>query len=691
MLTVARVRKESRRIYGACIAPALFVCAFVSACGGGGGSQSPPPPPPPPPASPQISTLAGDLQRGYADGTLAQARFPFPTGIALDGMGNLYVADAGVSTIRKVTPGGTVTTVAGSPGAPGHADGSGGAARFHFLAASSNYFPPYWDCSPDTRCPVVGLVAGLAADANGNLYIADTENHAIRKMTPTGDVTTLAGMPGVAGSADGTGAAASFNVPTGIAVDVAGNVYVGDTGNQLIRKISPAGVVTTLAGTVNVTGHGDGIGTSATFNGPTGVAVDLAGNVYVADSANDAIRRIAPDGTVTTLAGTPGVPGASDGSGTAAQFDQPGGLSTDAVGNVYAADSGNSAVRRITPAGVVTTITLSGLPNTFYFEPVATASDGAGNVYVTDMGDSSLVNISASGVESRLAGGDLYLVAKPSFNGRYVAADSHGNAYVASGISQILRIAPSGATTTISTGDCKYPLKIAVDSSDDIYILDSGLDTGTVCRLAPSGAVSVLVPNDTLVNPLAFSVDGGGNVYVIESNGTFGQPAPGSKLVKISSAGKVTAFAPGAFSGPVAIAADAAGNVYVADWGPPFLGSTVSKVTTSGAVEFLAGSGDSQGTNDGVGAAARFGYISAMAVGASGSIYVADGGNTSYGVIRKITGSGEVTTVAGQVGWYGFLSGSLPGLLYPIDGVAVSGTTLYLSAGGAIETITHIP
>jgi streptogramin lyase len=241
--------------------------------------------------------------------------------VAVDAAGNVYVADTNNYTIRKISPDGFVTTLAGTAGSPGSADGSGAAVSFNFPA-------------------------GVAVDAAGNVYVADTDNHTIRKITSAGVVTTLAGTALSQGSADGIGAAARFDYPQGVAVD-AGNVYVADRDNYTIRKITSAGVVTTLAGTAGNQGPTDGTGAAARFDYPHGVAVDAAGNVYVADTDNHAIRKISPAGVVTTLAGAASNRGSADGPGATAGFNSPYGVAVDAAGNVYVADTSNHLIRKI--------------------------------------------------------------------------------------------------------------------------------------------------------------------------------------------------------------------------------------------------------------------------------------------------------------------------------------------------------
>ena len=268
---------------------------------------------------------------GSTNGTGSAARFNLPSGAAVDSAGNVYVADTGNSTIRKVTPAGVVTTMAGKAGKTGSANGKGSAARF--------FFPN-----------------GAAVDTAGNVYVADTDNNTIRKVTPTGAVTTLAGLAGSSGLVNATGSGARFFNPFGVAVDKAGNVYVADTRNNAIRRVTPTGVVTTLAG--GTFGSNDGIGTGAQFNFPAGVAVDNATNVYVADYGNNIIRKITPAGVVTTLAGLTGVSGTNNGTGSDVRFNLPSGVAVDSTGNVYVADTSNHTIRKgfptIIPPVIVT-------------------------------------------------------------------------------------------------------------------------------------------------------------------------------------------------------------------------------------------------------------------------------------------------------------------------------------------------
>jgi sugar lactone lactonase YvrE len=325
---------------------------------------------------------------GWNDGTGSAARFNGPYGVAVDGSGNVYVADSRNCTIRKITPNGLVTTLAGEERSAGSADGTGSEARFN---------GPY----------------GVAVDGLGNVYVGDGYNNTIRKVTSTGVVTTLAGKAGSWGSVDGTGSEARFFGPDGVAVDEAGNVYVADYGNHAIRKITPEGVVSTLAGLAGSAGSVDGTGGGARFHGPTGVAVDGAGNTYVADHINATIRKITSAGVVSTLAGLAGSSGSADGTGSAARFNYPNGVAVDGSGNVYVGDSYNQTIRKITSAGAVTTLageagsrgSADGTGSAARFNyPSGVAVDGMGNVCVADHSNHTIRKVTADGVVTTLAG-----------------------------------------------------------------------------------------------------------------------------------------------------------------------------------------------------------------------------------------------------------------------------------------------
>lgn len=334
-------------------------------------------------ASSGMSVQAVPINLNFA----STARFNYPQGIAVDSSGNVYVADSSSSTIRKITPAGVVSTLAGVQGSSGYVDGTGANAEFD---------------NP----------TGIAADSSGNVYVADTGNNVIRKISSAGMVSTLAGSSaGTSGSADGTGSAASFNSPRGVTVDSSGNVYVADTLNSTIRKISSTGLVSTVAGTAGSPGSTNGTSTSARFNVPASIAVDSGGNLYVADTNNNAIRKISPVGQVTTLAG--GTSGSADGAGSAASFNGPSGVAVDSSGNVYVADSSNSTIREITPAGAVTTLagtagvtgSIDGMGNAARFNYlVGIAVDSSGYLYVADTYNNTVRTISPGAIVNTLAG-----------------------------------------------------------------------------------------------------------------------------------------------------------------------------------------------------------------------------------------------------------------------------------------------
>jgi sugar lactone lactonase YvrE len=282
-----------------------------------------------------------------------------------------------------------VTTFAGTVGSAGNTNASGIAASFS---------------SP----------SGAVVDSSGNIFIADATNGTVRKITSAGAVTTFAGTAGSQGSADGTGAAAMFYRPVGIARDASNNLFVADPVAHTIRRITTAGIVTTFAGTSAIVGASNNTGSLASFRNPSGVVSDADGNLYVADTGNHIIRKVTSGGVVTTFAGTAQSSGSANGTGTAARFNGPTGLAIDSTGNIYVADSGNHTVRKITSAGVVTTVagtagsagTTNGTGVAARFRsPSAVAVTTSGLLYVADTGNYTIRKITLStGQVAALAG-----------------------------------------------------------------------------------------------------------------------------------------------------------------------------------------------------------------------------------------------------------------------------------------------
>ncbi len=310
-----------------------------------------------------VTTLAGTGLMGSVNGPCITASFSNMMGIAVDENRNVYVADSRNNMIRKISVDGMVTTVAGS-GIAGSRDGKGDSASF--------FYPE-----------------GIAVDKKGVLYVADTHNGLIRKISPDGYVTTLAGQR-IYHTIPGMDTSVRFDNPAGIAVDSLGFVYVADCGNDLIRKISPDGKVRNIAGT-GKRGNRDSTSLNASFYLPGGIALDSLGNIYVADTYNNMIRKISPKGLVTTLAGRT-LPGAANGRGTAASFLHPTGITIGYQGNIYVADAGNNRIRVISPDGWVSTFAGKGLPGSAngrdtvasFYRPYDVAADKSGCIYVAD-------------------------------------------------------------------------------------------------------------------------------------------------------------------------------------------------------------------------------------------------------------------------------------------------------------------
>ena len=322
-----------------------------------------------------FTTIAGKAgSKGATDGIGSDARFNHPLGIAVDKEGNLYVSEHDNHTIRLIRPSGVVSTLAGLAGIAGSSDGEGSQARFK---------------EPD----------GIALDNSGTIYVSDNNNHTIRKITPLGKVTTLAGRAGSSGSTDGPGTVARFNCPRGIAVGPDENIYLVDGRNNTVRKITPGGEVSTLAGKPGVAGSMDGPRKTALFDGLNCIAVGGRGFVYVTESGNHIIRSITPIGVVSTLAGQAGLAGSAYGVTTNARFNHPFGLAVDKNGSIYVTDEADNTIRIIKPSGVVNTVAgRTGIAGSndgagavaLFNNPLALALDTQGNIYVVDKGNNTI-------------------------------------------------------------------------------------------------------------------------------------------------------------------------------------------------------------------------------------------------------------------------------------------------------------
>ena len=393
------------------------------------------------------------------------------TGLSLDQNQNVYIAN---DTFIQEASAGVVSTLAGTPGVRGSADGQGAAAQF---GCPVSYFGPdlegYW-----------GAVA-IATLPSGTSYVADMCHDTIRVVTSAGAVTTLAGTPGVIGATDGEGQGASFFAPASLVADQSGNVFVADYFGGVIRKVTPTGAVTTYAGQTPHLGHADGPAAQATFCYPFGVVADAAGNLYVSDGTNYVIRKITPAGVVSTIAGTPGMPGFADGAAATAKFAWPQGIAIDATGNLYVADYLNNAVREVTPAGSVSTFA-----QLLLHGPTGVAVDASGVVYMTD----------SSGIWQAGPGVPLAkIVSLPSATAIAVAPD--GTIYVTAGnglsSGTVYSLSATHQLSVIANTGLSYRLEgIVVGGDGNLYVSD--LANSVIKRITTSGAITTVVGTSDL-------------------------------------------------------------------------------------------------------------------------------------------------------------------------------------------------
>jgi sugar lactone lactonase YvrE len=642
----------------------------------------------------QLTLLTGSAGGGgNCDGQGPLARFSDPHGTAVDAQGNVYVADRYNNSIRKVTPSNIVTTIAGTIGAPGSTDGTGAAARFN-------------------------RPLGIAVDQSDNLYVTDSGNYTIRKITAPGIVTTIAGQAGTQGTDNGLGSAAHFREPYGVVVDSAQNLYVTDRSAHTVRKISSAGNVTTLAGQADSSGADNGPGSMARFSFPQGIALDSVGKLYVSDSGNQTIRSIAPDGTVTLLAGQSGQPGNLDADLSTSQFSMPDGISVDSSGSLFVVDSSGSTVRKIilSPGSAAVRIMVGqagvfgfadGFGGQAQFNNASGISiDTNGNLYLADLGNDIIRKITAAGSVSTLAGLSPNFGARDgssseaSFGGIFgIVSDGSGNLYATdTGNYLIRKIASDGTVSTIagfkgtseiqdglgSTAGFRNVRGLTTDQLGNLFVVDFN----SVRKVTSAGQVTTPYVLDHVGQLANIARDGGGNLFVADyGNHTIRKIAPDGSITTLAgqSGSAGSSDGPGAqalLNGPWGVAVNSAGEVYVADTG----NHTIRKIAVTGEVTTLAGQAGSAGFADGKGGTAQFNLPKSIGLDSVGNLYVADKGNA---LLRKVTPSGEVSTVVGVPGSVGWQTGSLPASVGQLQGIAiVNDKLLALASGGGVFLAT---
>jgi sugar lactone lactonase YvrE len=506
-----------------------------------------------------IHNVAGGQGSGFSGdgGPAIDAALTFPQGLALDAAGNLYIADEGNNRVRKIDGNGIITTVAGN-GQVGYS-GDGGAAASATLS----------------------LPTGVALDRAGNLYIADEFNNSIRKVTPAGIITSVAGESGIyppffAGDG-GLATAATLDLPYGIAIDPAGDLYVSDANHRRIRRVAAiSSIITTVAGdgVSNFAGDG-GSATQAALDYPVDVKVDSNGNLFIADSMNHRVRKVTPAGMITTIAGN-GTPGFSGDGGTAttAQLDTPVAVAVDASGNVYISDSRNNRVRQVTPNGVISTYAGNGdygfsgdggpAASASLEIPNGLATDAPGNLYFADSNSNRVRKVAPAGIISTVAGngdggfsGDGGPATSATLNSpRGIAVDGIGNLYIADQNNRRVReVTTNGLISTVASSGgpdaggpegvsatqipMDYPVSVAADGKGNFYVYGDW----QIYRVNPQGLITILVGAGDTGNHEGFVGDGGPSVSAHVVNDTDSSPPT------------------------MGMALDSSGNLYFADTG----------------------------------------------------------------------------------------------------------------------------
>ena len=690
-----------------------------------------------------ITTIAGTGTNGFSgdDGAATSAKINGPRGLAVDAAGNLFIADVGNNRVRKVDTAGVITTVAGGgdpadglgDGLPGPeakllvAEGIGVTPTGTLLIADRGHNRVRSVEGPPPN--VITTVAGngstgttgdggaateaaintpyrVAADHNGNFFILDADGYRVRKVDSSGTITTFAGdgTPGSGG--DGGLATSAQLLPFSVGVDPAGNVYIADAGNNRIRKVDvTTGVITTVAGNGTAGSGGDGgPATAAQLNSPRGVAVDSAGNIYIADINNDRVRKVDAGGTISTFAGTGS--GGYNGDGIPANTAKVSGVhdvAVDTAGNVYIGDQGNSRIRKVdTSTGLISTVAGSGNGGFSGDGGLATAADlsgpsspvvdAGGNLYFADIGNNRIRKVDANGIITTFAGGgspaDNLGDGLAPTDGRLIqphgtAIDADGRLLIADlGHRRIRAVGPppppppSVMTTVAGNGSAgsagdggpaidasiTTPYRVAADGNGNFYILDAG--ARRVRKVDSSGIISTFAGDGTAggggdgglataaqLRPFSVGVDPVGNVFIADAdNHRIRKVDVGTGIITTVAGNGTPGFSgdgglatAAQINSPRGIAVDAAGNMYIAD----INNERVRKVDAAGYISTFAGTGSSGFNGDGIPAnTAKLAGVHDVAVDTAGNVYIGDQGNAR---IRKVdVSTGLISTIAGN-------------------------------------------
>lgn len=573
----------------------------------------------------------------------------------------------------------------------------------------------------------LSFAQGIAIDGRRNIYIADTGNHRIRKVTPDGRIATIAGTGRRGMEGDGGPALnARFDQPYGLALDAAGNLYVADLGNHRVRKISPDGIITTVAGAGGKGSRGDGgPAAEAQLMSPRNVALDAAGNLYISEFEGHRVRRVSPEGVITTFAGT-GVAGLGGDGGPAAlaQLAFPAGLAVDRDGALFIADSGNHRIRKVTSGGIITTYLGTGVVE--LHTPAGVALDANGTLYVTE--NTAQVRRFPPGREPQVTAGtgvigydgdgrsaETSLLTAPAG----IAFDADGNFYLLDGLrvrrveiatKRISTVAGDAYLSSVGDGGpaidaCLHrPAGIFMDPDGSLYIADSG--THRVRRVDPAGRMTTLAGSGVtgfvdgvapglarLNTPMAVAAAGAGSVFVADTlNHRVRRIFPGSLVRTVAGSGGTGMGADGRpaletpLHGPRGLATDGRGHLYIADT----QGHRVVVLLPSGALRTIAGNGSAGfGGDGGRGELAQLSQPSGITYDGAGNLYIADAANHR---IRKVDGAGIITTVAGN-GKAGYAGDGGPALAASLNlprAVAVDGNgNLYIADTGN-HAIRHV-